>query len=95
VHRFLPYRGLTHEGLENQDDGVPNEEESEERRGKSEKKRLARLRGELKEDDQEEEEDWDPDSILKVCYTNEDKGEFMFGTKGQYKVFTIWPVSIK
>jgi len=52
-----------------------------------EKKRRARLRGELKEDDQEEEEDWEPDSILKVCYTNEDKGEFMFGTKGQYKGF--------
>ena len=52
-----------------------------------EKKRRARLRGELKEDDQEEEEDWDPDSILKVCYTNEEKGEFMFGTKGQYKGF--------
>ena len=52
-----------------------------------EKQRRARLRGELKEDDQEEEEDWDPDSILKVCYTNEEKGEFMFGTKGQYKGF--------
>lgn len=50
-----------------------------------EKKRRLRLRGELKDEDQEEEEDWDPDSIMKVCYTNEEKGEFMFGTKGQYK----------
>lgn len=52
-----------------------------------EKKRRARLRGELKEEDKEEEENWGPESIQKVCYTNEEKGEFLFGTKGQYKGF--------
>ncbi len=52
-----------------------------------EKKRRARLRGELKQEDEEEEEDWDPESVMKVSYLNEEKGEFMFGTKGQYKGF--------
>jgi WD40 repeat protein len=33
-----------------------------------EKKRRARLRGELKNEDNEEEEDWDPEGITAVCY---------------------------
>ena len=52
-----------------------------------EKKRRARLRGEIKQEDEEEEEDWDPEPILKVCYTNEEKGEFIVATTGQFKGF--------
>jgi hypothetical protein len=54
-----------------------------------EKKRRARLRGELKNEENEEEEDWDPEGITKVCYNELDdaKNCFIVGTKGQYKGF--------
>jgi len=54
-----------------------------------EKKRRARLRGELKNEDNEEEEDWEPEGITKICYNEADdaKNCFIVGTKGQYKGF--------
>jgi len=54
-----------------------------------EKKRRARLRGELKNEDNEEEEDWDPEGITKVCYNeaNDPRNNFIVGTKGRYKGF--------
>ncbi len=52
-----------------------------------EKKRRARLRGELKNEDNEEEEDWDPEGITAVCYNeaNDPRNNFIVGSKGQYK----------
>ena len=52
-----------------------------------EKKRRMRLRGELPKEEEEEEEDWDPESIHRVCYMNDESGDFLIGTQGQYKGF--------
>ena len=49
-----------------------------------EKKRRMRLRGELPKEEEEEEEDWDPEAIHRVCYMNDDSGDFLIGTGGQY-----------
>jgi len=54
-----------------------------------EKKRRARLRGELKEEDNEAEENWDPESITKVCYNEAEdpQNNFIIGATGEYKGF--------
>ena len=52
-----------------------------------EKKRRMRLRGELKDEGQEEEEDWPPEPLTKVCYVNDDSGNFLVGGTGLYKGF--------
>lgn len=49
-----------------------------------EKKRRMRLRGELPKEEEEEEEDWDPDSIQRVTYLNDESGDFILGSQGQY-----------
>jgi WD40 repeat protein len=54
-----------------------------------EKKRRARLRGELKNEDNEEEEDWDPEGISAVCYNESEDpaNNIIVGCKGQYRGF--------
>jgi hypothetical protein len=43
-----------------------------------------RLRGELPKEEEEDEEDWDPDCITKCCYINDESGDFLIGSQGQY-----------
>jgi len=50
-----------------------------------EKKRRMRLRGELKDEALEVEEDWDPEPLTRVCYMNDDSGNFLVGASGLYK----------
>jgi len=46
-----------------------------------------RLRGELPKEEEETEEDWDPESIHRVSYVNDDSGDFLIGSEGQYAGF--------
>jgi len=52
-----------------------------------EKKRRMRLRGELPKEEEEVDEDWDPECIHRVCYLNDDSGDFILGSEGQYAGF--------
>lgn len=52
-----------------------------------EKKRRMRLRGELPKEEEEQEEDWEPDSIHRICYMNDESGDFLIGSQGEYKGF--------
>ena len=49
-----------------------------------ERKRRMRLRGELPKEEEEEDEDWDPEAISAVAYMNDDSGQFLVGSQGQY-----------
>lgn len=49
-----------------------------------ERKRRAKLRGELKDEAEENEEDWDPECITSVCYANDNSGDFLIGSVGKY-----------
>ena len=50
------------------------------------KKRL-RLRGQLVETKEVEDEDWDPECITRVCYHNDNSGRFFVSTVGKYAGF--------
>jgi hypothetical protein len=52
-----------------------------------EKKRRMRLRGELPKEEEEVEEDWEPESIHRVAYINDDSGDFLIGSEGNYAGF--------
>jgi hypothetical protein len=43
-----------------------------------------RLRGELPKEDLDEEEDWDPESILTLNYLNDGSGKFMVSSQGLF-----------
>lgn len=49
-----------------------------------ERKRRAKLRGELKDEAEEKEEEWDPEEVTAVCYTNDNTGNFLVGSVGKY-----------
>lgn len=49
-----------------------------------ERKRRMRLRGELPPEEHQEDEDWDPECITAVCYSNNNSGKFFCSSVGKF-----------